>query len=138
MYPPDYYFCCTVAGEAAAAVAAASAGFCGCSAGSLSFGGGADPGKAVLCPGMEYCGLNWAKFTPKTPESWPCLNPSGNWAAPWASALAAALAPAPPVANRDRMERSDICNLWATGGIRAKDAGSRETSDFMSDSNSSN
>lgn len=65
---PDY-FCCTVAGEAAAVVAAA--GCCGCSAGSLSFGGGADPGNAVLCPGMEYCGLNWAKFTPKTPESWP-------------------------------------------------------------------
>ena len=70
---PDY-FCCTVAGEAAAAVvvAAVAAGCCGCSAaGSLSFGGGADPGNAVLCPGMEYCGLNWAKFTPKTPESWP-------------------------------------------------------------------
>lgn len=64
-YYPDY-FCCTVAGEAAA-----SAGFCDCSAGSLSFGGGVDPGNAVLCPGMEYCGLNWAKFTPKTPESWP-------------------------------------------------------------------
>jgi len=41
-------------------------------------------------------------------------------------------------ANRDRMERSDICRRWATGGIRARVAGNRLTSDFMSDSSSSN
>lgn len=41
-------------------------------------------------------------------------------------------------ANLDRIDRSDICKRCATGGIRAKVAGSRLTSDFMSDSNSSN
>lgn len=40
-------------------------------------------------------------------------------------------------ANLDKIERSDICNLCATGGIRAKVAGNRLTSDFISDSNSS-
>ena len=42
------------------------------------------------------------------------------------------------VANLDKMDRSDICSLWATGGIRASEAGKRLTSDFMSESNSSN
>ena len=41
-------------------------------------------------------------------------------------------------AIRDKIERSDICNLCATGGIRANVAGSRLTSDFISDSSSSN
>lgn len=40
-------------------------------------------------------------------------------------------------ARRDRMERSDICSRWATGGMRARVAGRRLTSDFMSDSSSS-
>ena len=32
---------------------------------------------------------------------------------------------------------SDICSRWATGGILARLAGSRETSDFMSERSSS-
>ena len=43
----------------------------------------------------------------------------------------------PGEANLDRMERSDICRRWATGGMRANVAGNRLTSDFMSDSSSS-
>lgn len=42
------------------------------------------------------------------------------------------------MANRDKIDRSDICNRCATGGMRANVAGSRLTSDFMSDNNSSN
>lgn len=41
-------------------------------------------------------------------------------------------------ANLDRMLLSDICSLCATGGILANVAGNLETSDFISDSNSSN
>jgi len=40
-------------------------------------------------------------------------------------------------ARRDKIERSDICNRCATGGIRARVAGRRLTSDFMSDKSSS-
>ena len=40
-------------------------------------------------------------------------------------------------ARRDSMDRSDICRRCATGGMRASVAGSRDTSDFMSDSSSS-
>ena len=40
-------------------------------------------------------------------------------------------------ARRDKMERSDICSRCATGGIRARVAGRRLTSDFMSDKSSS-
>ena len=74
------------------------------------FSGGAVPGKAELCPGIEYCGRNWAKFTPKTPGNCPFWNPSGNWPAgvTWVDPVAPAEA---LVANRDRIERSDICNL---------------------------
>lgn len=41
-------------------------------------------------------------------------------------------------ARRERMDLSDICNLCATGGILASVAGNRLTSDFISDSSSSN
>jgi hypothetical protein len=41
------------------------------------------------------------------------------------------------VASRDKMDRSLNCKRWATGGMRAKVAGKRATSDFMSESNSS-
>ncbi|MPC44570.1 hypothetical protein E2C01_038245 [Portunus trituberculatus] len=35
------------------------------------------------------------------------------------------------------MDLSDICSRWATGGMRAREAGRRVTSDFMSDKSSS-
>ena len=105
--------------------------------------GGAVPGKAAwgglapplaACPGMEYWGRNWAKFVPNAPGSWPPLYPGGNcWLgvmSPWC--------PLAEVTSLLRMLLSDICSLWATGGIRAKLAGKRDTSDFMSDSSSSN
>lgn len=41
-------------------------------------------------------------------------------------------------ANLDKMDRSDICNLCATGGMRANVAGSLDTSLFISDNSSSN
>jgi hypothetical protein len=40
-------------------------------------------------------------------------------------------------ARRDKIDLSDICNRCATGGIRARVAGRRLTSDFMSDKSSS-
>jgi hypothetical protein len=40
-------------------------------------------------------------------------------------------------ARRDKIDLSDICNRCATGGIRARVAGRRLTSDFMSDRSSS-
>ena len=46
--------------------------------------------------------------------------------------------PEAEVTSLERIDLSDICSLWATGGIRARLAGSLETSDFMSDRSSSN
>ena len=43
--------------------------------------GGAVPGNAEPCPGMVYCGRNWAKLTPNAPGNWPCWKPAGNWPA---------------------------------------------------------
>ena len=51
---------------------------------------------------------------------------------------APALAPPPVAASLERIDLSDIWRRWATGWIRARAAGSLDTSDFMSDSNSSN
>ena len=44
----------------------------------------------------------------------------------------------PPVASLVNTPRSDMANLWVTGGILAKAAGNLVTSFFMSDSNVSN
>lgn len=41
-------------------------------------------------------------------------------------------------ANLDKILLSDICNRCATGGILANVAGNLDTSDFISDNNSSN
>lgn len=96
------------------------------------------PGKAEPCPpGTEYCGLNCAKLVPNAAGSCPPLNPAGYWAAGATGAAAPAAVPPCAVTRRDRIERSDIWSRCATGAILATDAGSRETSDFMSERSSS-
>ena len=103
----------------------------------LSEGGGV-PGNAEPWPGIEYCGLNWAKFVPKAAGNWPWLKPAGNCPA---GVIWDPSADAPPdalVASRDKIDLSDIWSLCATGGILASDAGSLDTSDFISDNSSSN
>ena len=98
------------------------------------------PGKAEPCPpapGTEYCGLNCAKLVPNAAGNCPPVNPAGNCAAAVIWFSAAAAWPLCAVTRRERMERSDIWSRCATGGIRATEAGSRETSDFMSERSSS-
>ena len=103
----------------------------------LSVGGGV-PGKAEPWPGIEYWGLNWAKLVPNAAGNWPWWNPLGNCPAGVICDPSAVAPPVALVARRDKIDLSDIWSLCATGGILANEAGRRETSDFMSDSNSSN
>ena len=110
---------------------------------SYSLPGGAVPGKAAwgtpaleaaACwPGIEYWGRNWAKFVPKAAGSCPPWKPLGNC---WLAEISL-WSPVAEVTRRLRMLLSDICSLWATGGIRARLAGSLDTSDFMSERSSS-
>lgn len=91
---------------------------------------------AGFWPGKLNCGRKLAKLIPAK-GSCPLASPAGNelpkaaWACCWAACWLW------EVANRDRIERSDICKRCATGGILAKVAGNRETSDFMSERSSS-
>ena len=103
----------------------------------LSEGGGV-PGNAEPWPGIEYWGLNWAKLVPNAAGNWPCWNPEGNCPAGVICVPSLEDPPVALVARRERIDLSDIWSLCATGGIRAKDAGSLETSDFISDRSSSN
>jgi len=99
------------------------------------------PGKAacgimLAWPGKVNCGLNGARFVPPRELPW---YPDGNCdpTVPVTEEVAVLPLAAEVLANLERICRSDICSLWATGGILANVAGSLLTSDFISDRSSS-
>lgn len=91
---------------------------------------------AEFWPGRLNWGRKLAKLSP-VKGSWPPGRPGGKWFPKAACACCWAACWLAEVARRDKIERSDICKRWATGGILARVAGNLDTSDFMSESSSS-